>query len=301
MIDKDYFSLRRVSDENKLTNYPDIVAEWHSIKNGKRKPENFTNKSGVKVWWKCSKGHSPWKTAISHRVNGTNCPDCSGLSSKPELIILSELREIFDFEITYRHMVHGKEADIFICDYNTAIEYDGYYFHKDRVNQDKEKNIRFNNNNINLIRLRHDGLPRLSLHDIFVPSDELKKTDIDKLIQLLLKNLNQEDKLKAKLYLSQPNLIGQKTFNLYLSHLPGPIEEKSLQYRFPNIAKEWDFNRNSPLKPTDFTAFSHHIVWWKCAKGHPSWPSIIANRTRRRGGGCPFCSNHYSTRRLADE
>ena len=57
--------------------FPDTAKEWDYAKNGKLTPEMFTIGSDVKVWWKCSKGHS-WQTTISHRTSrGHSCPYCS--------------------------------------------------------------------------------------------------------------------------------------------------------------------------------------------------------------------------------
>ena len=55
----------------------------------------------------------------------------------------------------------------------------------------------------------------------------------------------------------------------------------------PEIAKEWDYEKNGNLNPTDVKAGSNRNVWWKCKNGH-EWKSMINNRTR--GRGCPYCS-----------
>lgn len=54
---------------------PNLAKEWNYEKNGNLKPEDFTKKSGQKVWWKCNKGHE-WQTKIANRSNGNGCPEC---------------------------------------------------------------------------------------------------------------------------------------------------------------------------------------------------------------------------------
>ncbi|MBN2736450.1 MAG: zinc-ribbon domain-containing protein [Spirochaetales bacterium] len=54
---------------------PDLLKEWHPTKNGKKKPEDYSPGSNVKIWWKCSKGHE-WQSIILHRFNGSHCPYC---------------------------------------------------------------------------------------------------------------------------------------------------------------------------------------------------------------------------------
>jgi hypothetical protein len=69
---------RAISGETDLrTLKPDVAAEWNYEKNGDLRPENFTVYSNKYVWWKCSLGHN-WRTAISHRSTGKDCPYCKG-------------------------------------------------------------------------------------------------------------------------------------------------------------------------------------------------------------------------------
>ena len=56
------------------TIYPELAKEF-SNKN-KNTVDNYTKKSGKKVWWKCPKGHE-YEEIISNRVKGSNCPYCS--------------------------------------------------------------------------------------------------------------------------------------------------------------------------------------------------------------------------------
>ena len=69
---------RVIKGENDLlTLYPLIAAEWHPTKNGDLKPNEVAIKSNKKVWWLCSKGHE-WETTIGDRTSGGNgCPFCS--------------------------------------------------------------------------------------------------------------------------------------------------------------------------------------------------------------------------------
>jgi hypothetical protein len=60
-----------------LSEYPELVSEWHPTKNGELKPEDFTFGSGEKVWWLCPKGHS-YDATIGNRTSkkGSGCPHC---------------------------------------------------------------------------------------------------------------------------------------------------------------------------------------------------------------------------------
>ena len=56
----------------------------------------------------------------------------------------------------------------------------------------------------------------------------------------------------------------------------------------PDLAKEWNCEKNGSLTVNSVTCGSTRKVWWICSKGH-NWCASIANRAR--GTGCPYCSN----------
>lgn len=55
----------------------------------------------------------------------------------------------------------------------------------------------------------------------------------------------------------------------------------------PDIAAEWNDEKNGELKPCNLKIKSNKKVWWKCKNGH-EWQAIISNRTNKNQG-CPFC------------
>ena len=65
-------------------------------------------------------------------------------------------------------------------------------------------------------------------------------------------------------------------------------KKKSLAEAFPEIAKEWCYEKNGDLTPEMVTYSSHEKVWWQCTYGH-KWPANISNRTNFNSG-CPYCA-----------
>lgn len=57
----------------------------------------------------------------------------------------------------------------------------------------------------------------------------------------------------------------------------------------PELADEWNYERNGELKPTDVVAGSAKSVWWKCSKCGGEWEAQLVKRKAGKGG-CPFCS-----------
>ena len=62
-----------------------------------------------------------------------------------------------------------------------------------------------------------------------------------------------------------------------------------LASQYPELAKEWDTERNGSLTPDSVSAYSNRKAWWHCEKNH-SYQAVIATRTMR-GSGCPYCAN----------
>lgn len=69
-------------------------------------------------------------------------------------------------------------------------------------------------------------------------------------------------------------------------------EENSLAARFPDLAQEWDGDRNGDLTPSQVSAGTHSKVWWRCKNGH-SWQAAVFSRTQNRSG-CPVCAGRQA-------
>ena len=65
--------------------------------------------------------------------------------------------------------------------------------------------------------------------------------------------------------------------------------ENGLATLYPDIAAQWDEEKNGALHPSNVTAGSNRRVWWRCERGH-SYRAMIAQRVQR-GDGCPYCAN----------
>ena len=71
----------KLSKTNNLAvTHPELVKEWHPIKNGDLTPDQVVFGSHRSVWWKCSKNpqHKDWRTAIHNRTRPkkAGCPTC---------------------------------------------------------------------------------------------------------------------------------------------------------------------------------------------------------------------------------
>lgn len=60
----------------------------------------------------------------------------------------------------------------------------------------------------------------------------------------------------------------------------------SLAIESPELAKEWNLDKNGDLTPSDVSCVSKKLAWWTCNKGH-EWRMSVGRRYY--GVGCPVC------------
>ena len=256
---------------------PNLADEWNYEKNIQIKPQDFTASSGKKVWWKCKMGHE-WQSIIASRNKGIGCPVCNSEknTSFPEFVILYYLSQ-YGLDVIHSYKEQGYELDIYIPSKKIAIEYDGYFWHQNKINKDLEKNKKCKKDNIKLYRIR-EGLPALN------------DTSLDYIIQRDQKDF--EIILKTILC----EIIGMditidvdiKRDELLIENQREHIQkETSLLCIFPKVSAEWNYIKNGNLRPEYFTGNSHKKVWWKCSEGH-EWQAAIYHRSK--GQKCPYCS-----------
>ena len=281
-------------DNNLLAVFPEIAKEWHPTKNGNLTPEDVSYGSSRtgKVWWLCPKGHS-YNAAINSRTSRkSGCPKCSNQSSEAEIRILSELKWLFD-EVISRYKFDGVEIDIFLPSINVGIEYDGKYWHKDLQETDLKKNKFLLLNNINLIRVRQRPLKPLTEDDLIV-NKTLEKTDLDAIVEKIAPFTDSLIEEKINSYLLKSSFVSDELFKKYRSYFPSPFPEHSLLKTHPFPSSEWDYDKNYPLRPENFTYGSDSRAWWLCPKGH-SYKTVIKYRTNKNAPtGCPYCSGNKS-------
>ncbi|MBQ2286377.1 MAG: hypothetical protein II252_03635, partial [Clostridia bacterium] len=268
-----------IKGENDLqTVNPTLANEWHYEKNKGLTPEDVMPNSNKKVWWKCQKGHE-WQTSIANRNYGYGCPVCNSErhTSFPEYAILYYLKE-YGLEVIHSYKEKGYELDIYIPSKRIAIEYDGSFWHQNKIKKDLEKNFKCEKDGIKLFRIREGLTP-------------LNDSSIDYVVQDAQKDLSQ---ILGKVL---SDIIG-KIVDIDLTRDAIAIEnlreftekENSLLFSNPEIAKEWNYEKNGKLKPEHFSANSNKKVWWKCQKGH-EWQARISSRNS--GNGCPYCTGLY--------
>ena len=262
--------------------HPLLIEEWHPTLNDKT-PFDYTPSSNYKVWRQCSKGHE-WQAAINNRSSGRNCPTCSNKSSRNEIRLLTELKELFG-NVLSRHKLGQYEVDIFLPDLGVAIEYDGWWWHRDSQEKDHRKQLEVTKKGVKLIRVREKPLPSVTSKEIHVDGGTaISKSDVASVVRLISETHFID-------YTSSNEFLNDELYRVYLDYFPSPFPEHSLAQHNPKLASEWHPTKNMPLTPANFAPAASYRAWWLCSNGH-EWHATINNRRSR---GCPYCSGRFAT------
>ena len=276
------------------TLFPYLLSEW-DYKRNILDPTKVASQTHKKAWWICKSGHSYQATISDRTHNGQGCPICKGeqRTSFPEQAMLFYVRQMFD-DATSRYTANwlkgngGKqsEIDIFIPSIATGIEYDGSAYHTD-PERDRYKDILLTEHGIELIRIRESKCPdlgyttsRIFLTERETPAVFFYETAIRKALQYIKEEHNMDFLIDVNLPRDAIKIHSQYELS---------IKENSLANQYPEIAFEWDSNKNDTLMPDRINAGSNLKVWWICGKGH-SWKASISSRTKQHTG-CPVCAN----------
>lgn len=287
--------------------YPNLILEWHVIKNGELTPYDLTAKSGIRVWWKCLKGHE-WKTNLASRAYGRGCPICADIqwsenngghkvttnncltTTHPELLTKWHPTKN---TITTQEVSKGSNKKV---------------WWKCPVADDHEWEA-----TINSIDTTDDkGCP--CCYGIKVVKSNCLATTHPEVVQKWHPtkngNLTPHDVLGGgyqKVWWKCPvadDHEWEATINNVLngSGCPcccgrKPAVSNCLATVRPDIAKLWHSTKNGNLTPSTITAFTNRKAWWKCLNNH-EWIASIANVST--GSGCPTCNVSKGEKKIVE-
>lgn len=271
-----------VSSNSFAVENPELAKQWHPTKNRKLTPKDVRPYSNKRIWWKCPKGDDHvWIASVNGRSTGTGCPKCNPQTSAPELRVYCELKSIFP-STQHRKKIAGYEVDIYVPELKLGIEYDGVYWHKDKLDKDKEKNLALQFE-IFLLRIREKGLPKISDTDIELKTEKISIASVKKILRVVLRERKIEsiDILNnINKYLRNKEWIASDHFNKLQTDRNKVVFENSISFLFPALANEWHPSKNDSLLPEHFTPGSKKKVWWKNRVGQ-EWQERIWERVRK--------------------
>ncbi len=284
------------------TKFPQVAEEWDYDKNGGILPSQIPYRSPEKYWWKCPLGHSYRATARDRGVGHTNCPICNRRkqTSFPEQALYFYIKKVYPDAInSYKDIFNnGMEIDIYIPKIKYGIEYDGKFFHQSEKQLHREE-IKYQickSHGIRLVRVK-EGKWTVSncISSDFEFNIENPKNDkeLTATFQRILDRIdpasNQFTRKNPFHYLSDTKVdIARDRNEILKSYMT--VIPNSLKTIRPDVAKLWNFEKNSPLLPAMFAVHSNEMVWWKCDICGHEWRSQINSMTREGRKGCPVCA-----------
>ncbi len=202
---------------------PDVLEKWDFEKNVDITPQEVTEFSHKKVWWKCEKGHS-WQARVesvtSLEAGNSGCPYCSGkrvTAGKTDLATrFPEIAAQWSCELN-----EGAPNEISSSSHKSV-------FWKCELGHTWEAPV------FSRTGKQKSGCPYCSGYRVWAGYNDLATTH-------------------------------------------------------PEIAAEWDFEKNGDLKPTSISKSYRERVFWKCAEGH-RWQTTPYARTKKNGTNCPVCA-----------
>ncbi len=271
----------------------DILDDWDYVEN--EKDESTPNTPGeiarsnprIRCHWRCHICGMPWLTTPNKRTSPdkktgapTSCPHCSKSgTSFSELALDYYFGKYFPDIIIRSRVQIGRELDIFLPSERMAIEFDGYFYHKNKLVADNEKDRLCKDNGILLFRLRDSRLPKTESATI-VDCGGIQEANFESsVIQLL--------ELCGVKQLSDVNI--KRDYGEIITNYKKAVMEHSLKAEYPEIADEWHPTKNGDLRPEYFTPGEDYYAWWKCSKCGHSWQAHIYSRTGGKKQGCPKC------------
>lgn len=271
-----------------LTHNPALAAQWDYDKN-ELKPFEVTPHSVKFVWWRCAKGHS-WRAKVSNRQKGNGCPYCArkkAITGENDLAtIIPELVAEWDYVKN-----NGHTPDQFLPQSGKSVWWACKHGHSWKAPIQR--------------RYIGQGCPYCAGQIVIKGQNDLQSR-----YPLLAeqwdfgKNDHHPDEIHAyrneyAWWLCHKGHSWRARINNRTSHgrgcpycsgylaIPG---ETDLFTRNPDLAKEWDYEKNT-LDIHNTTECSKKKGWWTCDKGH-SWLATV--HSRRNGNGCPYCSGFYA-------
>ena len=309
------------------TRYPEIASEWHPYKNGDLTPDQVYFKTAKKVWW-YKKYWDPilnkefefsWEGKIYNRtIIGVGCPYLSGhavLAGFNDLATrFPNLAKEWDYEkngdLTPEQVMPGSRKIV-----HWKITYLDPKSNTDKSLewkascQCRTKGLGcpyLSNNKVlegfNDLATTH---PRLAAQWHPFKNGSLKPTQVtygsQEKVWWYLKHFDEElGKEFCFEWQASPNARTNKDTDCpFLSNRALWVGFNDLQTRYPDIASEWNYEKNGQLTPDQVIATTNTVVWWQRdytdpetgKVNHLEWKSAVSARTRWNRE-CPYLTNN---------
>lgn len=269
---------------------PELLVEWDLERNAPLTPKDVTFGSHKKFWWCCKNGHS-WQTAVYTRSGGAGCPYCSGrlphierskLLSQYAPALVKEWDSEKNAPLTPSQVTVGSHRVVWWrCpkghNYQTSVK----------------------------LRVRGSGCPYCAGRAVLpeenslaaIAPELLSEWDVEKNAPLTPEQVLAGTHRKIWWRCKKGHSWQAAAVSRIRNRTECPVcagrkvisGENDLATVLPQLAAQWDAEKNGSLTPENVSPNSNRRVWWRCEKGH-AYCAVIAYRAQSNSG-CPYCTN----------
>ncbi len=277
--------------------HPHLAEEFDLERNAPLTPDTVTFGSIKKIHWRCSSCSNEWPATPNNRTHGKGCPACAGQA------IHSDGRN--SMRSTHPHLV--EEFDM---ERNAPLTPDTVVAGTSRKQHWICSKCSYEWPATGASRVRGSGCPACS--------NKAVHTDGRNSMRSTHPHLADEFDLERNAPLTPDTVVAGTNKNLHwicgeCSHrwerdanhrsssrtgCPACASQaihsdgrNSMRSTHPNLADEFDLERNAPLTPDTVIAGTNKNLYWICLECSHGWAAIGNNRVGQNETGCPACDN----------
>ena len=283
---------------------PPHLKEWHPTKNLPLTPDQVGPSVAKSVWWLCTKGHE-FEQNLHDRARGSGCPFCAG---KKVLAGFNDFQTHHPEGAKFWDEIkNGFAANAVVKGSTKKFWFrcpDGHSFQSSPNDMARSAD----KNSGCKICAGKVCLP--GFNDLVTKLPEVAKLwHPTKNFQLTPSEVTRAS--TKRVWWQCPADEKHEWFDTVASRSQGqgcPICTSryvvaginDLATVAPEIASEWNYEKNSGRGPTDVSATTPRKAWWRCSQdARHEWQANIESRVRG-GRGCPICSNKKTVAGIND-
>jgi len=273
--------------------YPDMLLEWHPIKNGSLTPFNISYSAHTKVWWKCPRGPDHiWQASPNTRISTKpGCPICPGYK-----VVNSNSLATTHPEIAAQWH-YAKNKPLSPNDVHKGSHKKVWWKCDKGEDHIWKAVIKSRSNGVGcpicsgrkIAKSNSLATKKPKIARLWHPSKNYNLTPYDvtpyssKLIWWKCPR-GEDHEWKATV----ANVVNGSTCPVCMNRKITPTN--NIFALFPHLKREWDFAKNEGINPVKTSAGSKEKVWWICKKDtEHRWIATIRDRTVKNSS-CPFCA-----------
>ena len=290
---------------NTLISKSELISEWDFEANTKLglEPNELLIGSSKKAWWICKKCGHKWQTQINVRKKGHGCPRCGHLKvgacnanlkdpKRSLLVVFPDAVKVWNYKknkgLKPEDFAAGSNKKVWWKCSECGKEWQTTIYAKAKSGTTTCKSCSLRNNDRRFLKVGVNDLstvnPTVAAEWNYERNGNLTPNDVTA-------NSSVTAWWKCKNGHEWETRILNRTHEGYrgcpICANKRVTKDNCLQTVNPELAKEWNYEKNGDLTPNDIVAGSNKKVWWKCNKGH-EWETSPNNRNRTN---CPYCAN----------